>query len=515
MDPPACHICCETFNKSSRASIDCPSCELKACRTCIRRYLTESSELPHCMGCKNRWERDFLISATLKCYVNGKYKDHRSNLLLEQEKARMPETMGDVENYLKSKQEKEKVKYIQIEIKQLHARMKILNAEKRKSYHLLWNYKHGDAGVIKTEKREFKRACPADGCRGFLSTQWRCGMCAVWVCRKCLEIKGHIVGERVGLKPSEAFPDHVCDPNSVETATLLKKDTKNCPSCAVAIFRISGCDQMWCTQCHIAFSWRTGRKVNGVVHNPHFYQWQQAGGAPPVHAPGAIMCGGLPSINNLRYVLRNFDAMRAGGTTDVDVVNGFYYDSHNYRLLCNFHQRVSHFNRVILYDLRHQCQEIADNKTLRLRYIIKEISESDMKRCLMKRDKGREKKLAILQIYELLHTIFAESLQDIYETGNQLLLTNTEGGGGGGAPPSELKNQFDTCLQKNIDRCNEVRKYSNTELVKISILYSQHVKLIKTNYGVISWKFVQKDIEKITELLTARGCIRSAIQINE
>jgi hypothetical protein len=96
-----------------------------------------------------------------------------------------------------------------------------------------------------------------------------------------------------------------------------------------------------------------------------------------------------------------------------------------------------------------------------------------------------------------------------------LLLTNTEGGGGGGAPPSELKNQFDTCLQKNIDRCNEVRKYSNTELVKISILYSQHVKLIKTNYGVISWKFVQKDIEKITELLTARGCIRSAIQINE
>ena len=69
--------------------------------------------------------------------------------------------------------------------------------------------------------------------------------------------------------------------------------------------------------------------------------------------------------------------------------------------------------------------------------------------------------------------------------------------------------------KENIDRCNEVRKYSNTELVKISILYSQHVKLIKTNYGVISWKFVQKDIEKITELLTARGCIRSAIQINE
>ena len=31
---------------------------------------------------------------------------------------------------------------------------------------------------------------------------------------------------------------------------------------------VKNCDQMWCVQCHTAFSWKTGLKVNGVIHNP-------------------------------------------------------------------------------------------------------------------------------------------------------------------------------------------------------------------------------------------------------
>ena len=48
---------------------------------------------------------------------------------------------------------------------------------------------------------------------------------------------------------------------------------------------------MWYTQCKIAFSWRTGRRVHGVIHNPHFYEFQRQGGGAVVNAPNAQICG--------------------------------------------------------------------------------------------------------------------------------------------------------------------------------------------------------------------------------
>ena len=71
-----CHICYETFTSSLRARVKCPSCPLEACRECVRKYLLQTSELPHCMAtnCKSAWDRKFLIDNTLKAFVNGKYK---------------------------------------------------------------------------------------------------------------------------------------------------------------------------------------------------------------------------------------------------------------------------------------------------------------------------------------------------------------------------------------------------------------------------------------------------------
>ena len=73
------------------------------------------------------------------------------------------------------------------------------------------------------------------------------------------------------------FLEHVCNEDDVKSAEMIKKETRNCPKCAVPIFKTEGCDQMWCTECHTAFSWRTGLVVTGVVHNPHFYAWQNSG----------------------------------------------------------------------------------------------------------------------------------------------------------------------------------------------------------------------------------------------
>ena len=84
----------------------------------------------------------------------------------------------------------------------------------------------------------------------------KCGTCS-----KCLEIKG-----------DTQDADHTCDENNVKSAEIIKKDTKACPKCGTRIFKIYGCNQMWCTGCNTAFNWATGAiyASNAQFHNPHY-----------------------------------------------------------------------------------------------------------------------------------------------------------------------------------------------------------------------------------------------------
>ena len=525
-----CTICCETFNKSTRARINCPGCSLQACRTCIRTYLLGSSALPHCMQCKNRWERDFLIAATLKSFVNGEYHVHRSNLLLDQEKSRLPETMPLVENYLKVGAEKKKRAELRIRLKELRA---VMGAARQAEYMCTRNinrYSNGEGGEAK--KTEFKRACPVDGCLGFLSTQWKCGVCNIWTCPTCMEIKGAHKDE-----------PHECDPNTVESVKLLKKDTKNCPSCAAMIYKISGCDQMWCTQCHIAFSWRTGRQVNGVIHNPHFYQWQNdGGGGGHVNAPGADVCGGIPNV----YTLRNLWYRLGISRTQLNGHHGKNYLTHidqcivqlsnittaavgggdgaapdNYfepvagaaaaggfsaaatmvmggvgNFMMRMHRAMTHFSQVNLRNIRHKCQNVGNNTDLRIKYAVKEITEEKLKAQVARRDKTHQKSTAILHIFELINTVLIESFRDIVQS----FPTFDDDGCAGGS--TEAKIDWGKCILRNFKRCNEVRLYANKELVKISVMYHQCVFGLRGSFYLgDSHKYTTVDLKNNTGIV--------------
>ena len=138
----------------------------------------------------------------------------------------------------------------------------------------------------KEPARAFVRACPVNECRGFLSTAWKCGVCSTWACSKCHEVKA-----------GQQDPDHQCNPDNVASATLLAKETRPCPSCAAGIFKISGCDQMWCTSCNTGFDWKTGKRIDlNRIHNPHFFEYAaNAGirGANGAAAGGAAAAGGM------------------------------------------------------------------------------------------------------------------------------------------------------------------------------------------------------------------------------
>ena len=235
-----CELCCSDFNKSKNAKVNCPNCDYPVCRECTRTYLLGTMDAPHCLNCKNRWELDTLIDNTLKSFVNGDYKQHRKKMLMDHEKSRMPETMQAVENY-------KKVKELTVEYKAENTRLKELEQEYENLKwkvsglkHTLNSYKNGES---KEDKREFKRKCPADGCLGFLSTQWKCGLCNTKVCSKCFAIKSE-----------EEKEEHVCNEDDVKSAEAIKKETRNCPTCGTSIYKIMGCFEkdtkilLWNTQ---------------------------------------------------------------------------------------------------------------------------------------------------------------------------------------------------------------------------------------------------------------------------
>jgi len=255
------------------------------------------------MACHKGWSREILFNNFTQKFVSHGYKARRESLLLEREKSLMPATQPYVEierqvrsitsDIARKRKELEdlnrdwqKIESLPLgplavenglvhEFDALILRHK-MSQDQRKMVsnvmidiqHMEWWQErlmvrlHGDN--IDNEKRQFVRACPAPECRGFLSTAWKCGVCDNWACPECHEVKGTNKDE-----------PHTCDPNSVETAKLLAKDSRHCPKCAAIIFKIDGCDQMYCTQCHTAFSWRTGRIETGVIHNPHYYEYHR------------------------------------------------------------------------------------------------------------------------------------------------------------------------------------------------------------------------------------------------
>ena len=218
-----CNICCDTYNVSSRAKIACYYCDFDACRTCCETYVLSES-LPKCLNskCGKEWSRKFIREKFTSVFVNKKFKKHMEDILYEQEKALMPATQPIIE-------EMNRKKHIREELAELDEEIEKLARQRRLLERTIYNPELDKTKEI--QKTSFMRSCAAEGCRGFLSSQWKCGICELWTCPDCHELKG----------ANRDDPDHKCDPNNIETAKLLNKDTKPCPKCQTKIFKIDGC----------------------------------------------------------------------------------------------------------------------------------------------------------------------------------------------------------------------------------------------------------------------------------
>lgn len=458
-----CDVCCEKFNLSTRKQVTCPYCPFNFCRECCSQFVLDVSDEPACMNCKRPWSRDFMTSAFTQIWMNTSYRTKRENLLFDRERSLMPATQHLVEKEIKIRHFTTENELIidemlknQSEIVKIQRRPNSDHEDTMNSYTVMQEYAEKNAvfqvcinyntirinyirtngtHMHKNERRTFVRACPASECRGFLSSAWKCGLCEVWVCPDCHEIKGN-----------ERDSEHTCDPGNLETARLLEKDSKPCPKCASMIFKQHGCDQMFCTQCNTAFSWNTGRIETNRIHNPHYFDYlrQRAGDDGEIRREiGDIPCGGMPHTNNIMNRLK-----AAGGIPDSTHVN-----------LERAARGAHHIEAVTL--ARYRVNILNDNQDMRIKYMINDFDEDEFKRQLQLREHQTERKNAIAAVLNTYIILVSEVFRKLISV-----------------------NDYSIFFKEYLDEIEQIRTFTNEAMNRTSKMYKRClVPFVNTGYS--------------------------------
>jgi hypothetical protein len=403
-----CQVCCEGFNKLKHKRVVCIYCDYNVCKSCCQTYLLSTEKDPHCMKCKTVWNREFVDSFCTRYFRNTEYRKHREEVLFKREQLLMPETQPEVERILSMRKLNEILRAQKQRLLELHAihmrtEQDIINLRNHPEILTLYRnmeniYRHLEhlrQGVQSTmvEPRRFIHKCPTENCKGFLSENWYCGLCFNYFCEKCNDVK---------------LKDHECNPDTVKTMQLIKRDSKSCPKCGILIHRTDGCAQMWCTSCHCTFNWRTGEIETGRIHNPHFIQFKRKSNTSREH--GDIPCGGIPSFRELRESMASQKILQYAIVVYETERLNFYLDTRP-----------------------------PDNLNFRIGYMLDDMSKEDFKNILQRQEKFVDKVRDMANIYEMIihtggdilrqyildpenHDHYASILQGIVDYSNEVFL---------------------------------------------------------------------------------------------
>jgi hypothetical protein len=370
------------------------------------------------MNCHTRWDRQFVDNFCTKKFRNVDYKEHRENVLFERQKLLMPATQPDVERIIQMRKLGAQLRSHKQRVIEIHAELQRTGRSVVGHPELLSIYRSMEVvytdlerlrNEIRTtdiEPRKFVLKCATPDCKGFLSENYYCGICETYFCKSCHEPKTE---------------GHVCNPDTVKTIELIRGDSKSCPKCGYVIHKTDGCSQMWCTNCHCAFNWRTGEIERGRIHNPHFIAFKKQ----TSREHGDIPCGGIPTFRELR-------------------VSGSSSKMLQFAIVIYETERVNAF-----LDTRP-----GDTTNPRIGYMLGDLSETEFKNILQKQEKFTEKVRDINAIYEMvvhsggdllrqyiiqprLHEWYIEQLQWIFDYANQVL--------------GDIRKRYNCKLPKNIN----------------------------------------------------------------
>jgi hypothetical protein len=357
-----CTVCYSAPHK-----VKCPYCEHLTCVQCQKTFLTGITKDAHCMNCNKLWDRSTLVSLLPRTFVTGKLKEYRESILFEREQGLMPATQPEVVRIKVQTEINALVKGFKEEARKKPGRKGERPPELNILRQFQINFIARTTGQGRPEKKVVKlvRKCPCTGCKGFLNSKWKCELCSMDICKECNET---------------VECNHTCDPEIVETMKLIRSDTKGCPTCGTLIYRSSGCPQMWCVECHTTFDWNTGEIETGVVHNPHYYEFQRRNGTL-ARNPGDVCGGDGPNI----YQLVGF------GNDAMDI-----------------HRCIVHIQRYYTLQV-HQDP----NRKNRIAYMLGHIDDDQFKFRIQCSEKAREKHRDICNILDMFTTVATDLLQTL------------------------------------------------------------------------------------------------------
>lgn len=375
-----CIICYDKFTNSVRKEISCPHCHKTTCCVCVKRYLLESAKDPHCPECSKAWSRFFLQQNLPKSFIDNEYAKYRAGVLWSREESYIPQAQIKAIRVQKSEKYNEEkilpmIKTLkQLKDKELELRRAISNIEEE-----LYNRRVTRDNIlsgrselnisnptekIEQERNTFKRKCNHEGCLGWLSSAWKCGLCENYTCSDCFKVIGNKKDDK----------SHICNPSDIETAKLIKSSTKPCPKCGEGIEKGEGCDVMFCTGCHTGFNWVTGKILQDTqIHNPHYFEWQAN--------------RGQQGQNN------NICDNRLGGFM-VNRVGSQYRTQFGKMIRMIMHVEDIEYNRYN-YHLNHE-----NNEDLLVEYLLKKKEKEDVKRNIQNRERRVEREKAIRDVLE-------------------------------------------------------------------------------------------------------------------
>lgn len=490
--PQDCSVCLEKFTSTVRKQLSCPYCQEYFCLKCIERYLLSSIELPHCMACRQGWSQSLLQTFCTKTFLTKTYPEYRSTILLNQRKTLLPRYQETAEKIIAS----EKWTTLNIPFKSELDKLLIEECEfldkinkkktelRRKIWHnegisedIMNGVRDLEGNVIprnlrtqnstvendkqESERKKFIRRCPFEGCNGFLSSAWKCGICENWSCSECFAVKG-----------KNKDNEHICNLDDKATADLIRKRSKPCPNCGELIEKSEGCDQMFCTACHVPFSWNKGEVIKtGIIHNPHYFEWlkRNGGSRDGIVQGGAFACQNrLPGYHRIHSTL-----VRLGISEKQE------------NPISNAYRTCAHIIDIErgYYDRQRQPQ---DESKYSVNFLLNRITEEEWKAILKRNELSR---LRSKEIFDILDAFTNASIDIWREIENELT-----------ASKAINNKNIESYLTKWKKQLEQLRDFTIVPLTEISRIYHCTVPYITENFTFVTYSVSKERAKQRAEL---------------
>jgi hypothetical protein len=391
------------------------------------------------MSCNTKWDRDFLNENFDNSFITKQYKKHREDILFERELGMLQATQPYVEK--------------EIMVENITNEMNKLKKEYEKKMQKMDEELKKAKNINTTERRKFVRKCPNNECQGFLSSSLKCELCKCWACSECREMVGFT---------SQDKNNHECNKEILESVKFLEKDSKPCPKCSALICKTEGCDQMFCVECHTAFSWKTLKIETGIIHNPHYFEYQRRmNNGNVLRNPFDIQCGRELDFHFITRLMDTFRPELPKGwrkeerkilvfnteRTEVIYINpkGKVTTSYPGEVdeMVGICRKILHIRQVNQPRFR-QTDRLNNNLQLRIDYMRNKIDKEKFKKTIQRNEKENLKRTEINNILGMFISAMTDLFYRLVETGNKSIKKEMD----------ELRKYTNECLEKTSKRYN-------------------------------------------------------------